>query len=483
MLTALLLLTSLSCGELGTDAPPPPVAKDLDQILEGGTLNALVSFNSTGYFVYRGEPMGYEYELLEQFAEDHDLELAVTVIRDRAELWPRLNEGDGDVGAARLLRTVVDERHVAFTEPLYKTAPALIQRDGTPSDLALPEQVDDALEIPGTGEKIEVDAKLIEQPGELGGTTVHVVHQSPYRERILELENEITGDIEIVEVEDIASVEPLMRRVARGEIRLTVSPQNVAELTDDYFTNLTIRPTLGPPQQVVWAVRRNAPVLLEKLNAWIRDPANDARFEELYAKYFEEREGYRERVADEYLTSETGRLSEWDDLLKEHSRELGWDWRLLASQTFQESRFEPEAVSWAGAVGLMQLMPGTAREVGVRNSRNPAENIAGGVRYLMKLEEMWKDEILDEEERRKFVFASYNAGRGHVLDAQRIAEKHGDDPESWDDVAYWLLQLSKREYYEDPVVRYGFVRGLEPVTYVELILDRFEHYKQFVTDE
>lgn len=482
LLPLLVALTFLSCGEIGEEAPPPPVARDLDQILEGGTLNALVSFNSTGYFLYRGEPMGYEYELLKKFAEDHDLELAVTVIRDRSDLWPKLNKGEGDVAAARLLRRVVDEKDVAFTEPLYKTPPALIQRDAPPSDMELPEQVADKLEIPKSDE-VAVDAKLIKRPSELGGTTVHVVDDSPQIDRIIELENEVSGDIEVIEVDDIASVEPLIRRVARGDIRLTVSPQNVAQLKDEYYTNIEIVPTIGPPQAVVWAVRKNAPVLLDKLNQWISDPENGPLLDELYNKYFKERESYRERVADEYLTSETGRLSEYDELFKKNAPSLGWDWRLIASQAFQESRFDPNARSWAGAVGILQLMPGTAREVGVRNSRDPEDNVAGGVRYLVKLEEMWRDEIPDEEERRKFIFASYNAGRGHVLDAQRMAEKNGDDPDSWEDVAYWLLQLSKREFYTDPVVKYGFVRGLEPVTYVELILNRYEHYKEFVVDE
>ncbi|MBW3671829.1 MAG: transglycosylase SLT domain-containing protein, partial [Acidobacteria bacterium] len=426
--------------------------------------------------------MGYEYELLKKFARDHDLELAVTVIRDRSDLWTKLNTGEGDVAAARLLRRVADEKDVAFTKPLYKTPPALIQRDAPPSDMDLPEQVADKLDIPKADE-VAVDAKLIKRPSELGGTTVHVVDESPQIDRILELENQITGDIEVVEVEDIASVEPLIRRVAKGEIRLTVSPQNVAQLKDEYYTNIEVVPTIGPPQAVVWAVRQNAPVLLEKLNQWISDPENGPVLDELYNKYFKERESYRERVADEYLTSETGRLSEYDELFKKNAASLGWDWRLIASQAFQESRFDPNAKSWAGAVGILQLMPGTAREVGVRNSRDPEDNVAGGVRYLAKLEKMWSDEIPDEEERRKFILASYNAGRGHVLDAQRMAEKNGDDPGSWEDVAYWLLQLSKREYYTDPVVKYGFVRGLEPVTYVELILNRYEHYKEFVVDE
>ncbi len=265
-LAIVLSLLPISCGnELETEKAPPPVTRDLDQILEGGTLNALVTYNSTGYFIYRGEPMGYEYELLKAFAKDHDLELNVTVIRDRDELWPELNKGNADVAAARLLETVVDEKVVAFTDPLYQTRPALIQRNGPPSTIPLPEQIDDALEIPESSDSVEVDAKLIQKPAELGGTTVHVVHQSPYRERLLELEEQITGDIEIVEVEDIASVEPLIRRVAKGEIRLTVSPRNVAELNDEYFTNLEDRPRnrpsaarrLGCPAECSRAARRN----------------------------------------------------------------------------------------------------------------------------------------------------------------------------------------------------------------------------------
>jgi membrane-bound lytic murein transglycosylase F len=127
-------------------------------------------------------------------------------------------------------------------------------------------------------------------------------------------------------------------------------------------------------------------------------------------------------------------------------------------------------------------MPRTAREMGVRNTANPSQNVAGGVRYLARLTDQWSDEIPDEAERLKFVLASYNAGRGHVLDAQRLAEKHGDNPQSWDDVAYWLLQKSKRSVYRDPVVRYGYVRGLEPVQYVNRILERYDRYRSVTED-
>jgi len=185
-------------------------------------------------------------------------------------------------------------------------------------------------------------------------------------------------------------------------------------------------------------------------------------------------------MGSEYLTSATGKLCEYDDLLKQHAPELNWDWRLLAAQTFQESRFKPDARSWAGAVGLLQLMPATAREFGVRDPLDPADNVQGAVKFLAWLDHYWRERITDEDERRKFILASYNCGAGHVDDAQRLAEKYGGNPLSWDDVSYWLLQLSTQQFTTDPVVKFGFCRGLEPVNYVSFILDRYDHYKQFV---
>jgi len=153
----------------------------------------------------------------------------------------------------------------------------------------------------------------------------------------------------------------------------------------------------------------------------------------------------------------------------------------VASQAYQESRFNPNARSWAGAAGLMQIMPATARELRV-NAADPRQSVEGACRYLWKLDQQWQ-EISPESERRKFILASYNVGLGHVEDARRLAVKNGDDGDRWDDVAYWLIRKSKRAVYNDPVVRYGFARGTEPVAYVDLILDRFEHYKAFVEKE
>ena len=449
-------------------------SRDLKGVLADGRLNVLLTWDSTSYFLYRGEPMGFEYELLGRFAADHGLTLSVDVLQDRSKFWEKLRNGDGDVAAGRIFRTTADEEQVAFSSPLYVTRPVVVQRNGEP--LEFPGDVDEIVDH----EPLSLEVRRVGSPDDLVGRKVHMPSGSQLNDVILEVSDELTGDIELVLVRDVVSSEPLIRRVASGQIQLTVSPENIAELREEYYSNIEIKPTIGPRMSVVWAFRKSSKNLKKLIEEWLDTPEIVELRKELYQKYFEDREGFRERVVDDYLTSETGRLSEYDELFRRSAETVGWDWRLLASQAFQESRFKPRARSWAGAMGLLQLMPATAREVGVRNPYDPQQNVEGAVRYLAKLEDAWKEEIPDEEERIKFVLASYNAGRGHVLDAQRLAKKNGHDPALWDDVAYWMLQKSKRSVFTDPVVRYGFVRGLEPVTYVDLILSRYEHYQKFV---
>ncbi len=497
-LLALVVLLLPGCIGSAADGLPDPIDRDLDAIVARDTIVALTTYNSTSYFLYRGEPLGYEYELLKRFAESRDLVLKMRVVSDSDSLFILLNEGAGDIVASRVVPTAADSANVAFTHALYETEPTLVQRDD--SELELPDSVDsvivegaeamdtttDLVEAIGEAEdqpeSIELNARLISNPAQLAGEAVHLPGNSPYEETLVELSDQVTGDIYIVELGGDVSAEDLIRQVSSGAIDFTVSQENVAELRTEYYTNIAVHPVMGPSHKVAWAVRENAPKLQAALSQWIDEHRGGGVMNTLYRKYFVDRKGYRERVRSTYLTGETGVLSDYDALLKEHADEIGWDWRLLASQTYQESRFDPRAQSWAGATGLLQLMPPTARQFGVTDIYDPDDNVAGAVRFIRWLEDYWDDKIEDEAERLRFVLASYNTGHGHVEDARRLTAKHGGDDTHWEEVAFWLLQKSKAEVYTDPVVKYGFARGLEPVTYVALILDRFDHYRQFVTD-
>ena len=471
-------------AEAPVPAPPKiePIARDLDAVVAGKQLRVLFTFNSTGYFIYRGDAMGYEYELLNRFAQSQKMHLVPVVVRDSSTLFDQLNRGDGDIVAAQLVAPS-NENEVLVTDGLYATAPVVIQRGGGSIAAGHMPATTTALQremTETTPETVTVRARLVAKPAELAGEYVHLSKRSPYRATLLELNDSLTDDVHVVEVDE--SADRLIQRLAEGEIGYTVAAENVAKLKTSEYSNLIIQPAVGPPQQIVWAVRRNAPHLHDALNAFIKTQRQKGLLNVLYKKYFLDRRGYTTRAASRYLTGETLVLSPYDDWFREYSRIPGWDWRLVASQAFQESRFNANAHSWAGAIGLMQIMPATARDLHV-NPRDPRQSIEGACRYVWQLDDRWKKAIPREEERIRFALASYNVGLGHVEDARRLAEKYGDDPASWDDVAYWLVRKSKRSVYNDPVVKYGFARGTEPVDYVERIMDRFAHYQQFVPRE
>jgi len=173
-----------------------------------------------------------------------------------------------------------------------------------------------------------------------------------------------------------------------------------------------------------------------------------------------------------------GIISAYDDLFRKYSGSAGWDWRLLAAMCYQESGFDPNAVSSMGAQGLMQLMPSTADAMGVpRDKRfDPEQNISASARYIRKVSQSFTD-IKDAEERIHFTLAAYNGGVGHVQDAQTLARKAGRNHQVWQDVAPFILHLSEPQYYRDPDVLNGYMRGSETEAYVRLIMNRWNQYR------
>jgi membrane-bound lytic murein transglycosylase F len=250
-----------------------------------------------------------------------------------------------------------------------------------------------------------------------------------------------------------------------------------------YYPQLDVGTAISFPQNVAWAVHPRSDSLRRVINQWIRAFRDTDKYAILYHKYFNNRHSYRS-IHSEFYTLGTGKISPYDEAIKKESERIGWDWRLLASLIFQESRFNPEAVSWAGAFGLMQLMPVTAKSYGITAESSPEEQIRAGASFIRWLDERLKPVVDDPEERIKFVLASYNIGLGHIQDARRLAERYESDPNVWfDSVDLWLLKKSEPEYYTDQVVRHGFARGTETYNFVRDIMNRYDHYKNIVNSD
>ena len=442
-----------------------PIEIDLEQIKERGKLIAITGYSANSYFIYKGQPMGYEFELLSRLAIELNLELEIELAKSMDTIFDELNAGRGDIIAHNLTVTKTRQEFVNFAFHHNEVKQVLVQRK------------------PEDWRKMklhEIDRKLLLSPIDLIGKTVHVRKNSAYVERILNLSNEIGGDIHIVEIPGDASTDELIRQVSDGEIEFTIADENIAKINQTYYTNLDVRTPVSLPQRVAWAVRKNSPLLLDAVNSWIKKMKKETDYYVIYDKYFDNRFGFRRRISSDYFSQTGGGISEYDSLIKVNAEKINWDWRLLASMIYQESEFLPDKKSWAGAVGLMQLVPRTGREFGAINLNDPYQNVEAGTNFIQWLKNYWK-EIPDSTEKMNFILASYNVGQGHVQDARKLADKYGKDPNIWNDnVAYFLLHKSDKKFYDDEVVQFGYCRGEEPVNYVREVFERYSHYTKFI---
>lgn len=442
-----------------------PVEADWGVIKERGVLKAIVENSTTSYFLYKAQAMGYEYEMLNKLADALGVRLQIIVENNIDTAFEMLNNGEGDIIAFKLTVTKERRRWFAFSESLYQVQQVLVQR-----------KPDNWREM-----RIhEIEKQLIRNPIDLIGKQVHVRKGSSYINRLTNLSEEVGGDILIIEGYPELDTEGFIKKVADGEIDYTVSDDDIAQVNASYYTNLDVNTVISFPQQIAWAMRKNADSLQMMVDQWVREEKKGSDIYVIYNRYFKSPKGSLVRARSEYSSISGSRISVYDEMIKAEAERIDWDWRLLAALIFQESRFEPEAESWAGAVGLMQLMPGTAVEFGAENPFDVRQSLFAGANYLSWLNRLWQDRIEDEEERKKFIMASYNVGPGHVEDAVRLADKYGYNAKRWEDNVEKYLELkSEPVYFNDKVVKHGYCRGYEPVNYVRNILYRYNQYQMF----
>lgn len=240
--------------------------------------------------------------------------------------------------------------------------------------------------------------------------------------------------------------------------------------------------SLRPRAHAAWAVRKDSPLLSASLSQWMT--AHQKDFFDYTTIKIKSSSGRtyvpRRKVASPILNAARGQISQYDDLFKKYAIQCQWDWRLMAAQAYQESAFDPQAVSYMGAMGLMQLMPGTARDVGVSQSEVfvPERNVQGASKLINQLNTHYAF-ISNADERLNFILAAYNAGPGHVDDARALAKKYGKNPNVWlGNVDAFVLKMSDSQYYNQPEVKYGYFRGGETYDYVNSIRARWNEYKK-----
>lgn len=426
---------------------------DLPQMKDSGVLVALTLNSSISYFDYRGEPMGFQYELAKQFAESLGLKLEIRTARNTRELVKLLNQREGDFIAYPLPVTKEFKDSVLFCGEDIITHQVLVQRNGNKKEKALT----NVTELIGK----DVYAK----PGK-------------YLDRLTNLNKELGGGINIHAVtNDSITTEDLIMQVSNGTIDYAIADNDLARLNKTYYSNLNISLAVSFDQRASWAVRKTSPLLSEAANQWHKENETSPAYKASTKKYFETS---KRLPHGPILSLKDGKISHFDHLFKKYASEIGWDWRVIASLAYTESNFDSTAVSWVGARGLMQLMPSTARAMGVPEGKDsdPEESVKAASKYLSLLSRSFS-KVTDPNERIKFILGAYNAGLGHIFDAMALAEKYGKNKYVWDDnVDIYILLKSNEEYFNDPVCKNGYFRGRETYNFVKDILGRAEMYKQ-----
>ena len=414
------------------------------------TLRVATLYSPGSYFIYREEPMGYDHDLIMQMAADKGFTVDLEVAPTLAAAVGMLDSGMVDLIAYEVPVTAEYKEHVLPCGPENITSQVLVQ----PRVKGRP---------------------LITDVTELAGKDVYVEAGSKYQHRLVNLNDEIGGGINIHPIDRKEMItEDLIDLVSRDSIPLTVVDSDIARINKTYYPQLDITLEVSFPQRSRWGVNPHMAWLADSIDAWMGHVTTRNAQATLLKRYFELSKNSRQYVG---LTFSNGKASPFDDIFRRHCKGTGWDWRLVAALGWTESMFDASVVSWAGARGMMQLMPGTARAYGLSPEQLTDNNISVevAVKILRDLDRSLATTVKNRHERAKFVMGAYNSGLAHILDAIALARKYGLDPQVWDgNVAKALLMKSKPEYYNDPVCRYGYFRGRETIDHVAKVFSFYD---------
>lgn len=446
--STLLATTLMSSCSGNSDSAKPTANTLIEKHPLPDTLVVGTLYSPTSYFIYREEPMGFDYDLARRFTSDKGICMKLEVVPSLAKGIEMLDSGLIDLLAYEVPVTSDYLRHVVPCGTETVTHQVLVQPKKSKEGI-----ITDVTQLPGR--------------------EVYVEKGSKYHQRLENLDKELGGGIIIRPIaRDTIITEDLIEMVSDGKIPLTVVDSDIARINKTYHSDLDISLEISFEQRAAWGVSKENTWLADSINAWTGQEQPRRERMELLKRYFElsktENNGY---ISGPLFSG--GRFSPFDNLFRRYAAKIGWDWRLLASQGYAESHFDSTVISWAGARGVMQLMPSTARAFGLSPDRitNNDANIETAVKVIAELNKTFRSKVKNEAERQKFIIAAYNSGAAHILDAIALARKHGYNPQIWDGNVETALSLkSNPAYYNDPVCRYGYFNASQTRNYVRQVM-------------
>ena len=413
---------------------------------ETGILKVATRNGSTTYYLDRHEnPVGPEYALVSDYAQARGWEVEWTMLDSTADVLAALEAGTTHLAASGL--THLHSRNELFTPgPAHTeiTEQLVCHRDDRP---------------------------LPRKPEDIQGIDIAVTAGSSYVDTL----NELAGQHPEIEFREDSerTTEVILAEVADRNVGCTVADSNIVQVMRRHFPHLEVAMNLTEGRNLGWYLPAGSDELAADTREWMNSKEGDealGRMENLYYAYigdfdFVDLRALNRRIED--------RLPNYIDLFRAAEQKTGIPADLLAALSYQESHWNPKARSPTGVRGIMMLTLNTAKSLGVTNRLDPVASIDGGARYLADRHRRLP-ETIPEPDRTFLALASYNIGRGHLLDARQLARDLGKNPDSWEDMEKVLPLKADKRYY--PSTRYGYARGYEPVHYVQ----RIRNYRDII---
>jgi len=453
--------------------PSVAIEHDFPDTLVVGTIYSPASF-----FILKGDTLGYDYERICEFARDNNIKVKFHVASSMKELISYVENNKVHIAAYEIPITAEYKQHVIHCGAQNVTYQVLVQ--------------------PATKDTITNVIQLI-------GKDVYVIHGSSYEARLRNLDSEIGGGIKIHAIDNDSLIsEDLISMVASRRLPLTIADSDIAQINKTYNDSINISLKVGFPQRSSWAVGKEWKWLADAINTWAKNDKTIANAHEIKQRYFEMNKHHLDSMkamndsvsniieASRFKTGEIdyskiyqrsdGEISGYDKLFKKYAATAGVEWTVLAAIAYVESNFNPNAVSWAGARGLMQIMPSTARGYGFSENdlSDPEKSVYIASLVISRTNSFLQSYIPNRAERLRFTLGSYNAGVGHITDAMKLANKYGKKSQIWyRNVEEAVLWKTHPEFYNDPVCKYGYCRGTETINYVRQVENAYRVFRQF----
>lgn len=410
----------------------------LERVQQTGELVIISRNGPTTYYEDAQGTTGFEYLLAKRFADHLGVDLRIVEMEDLGLMVKSVGSEFGHFAAAGLSVTPKRKQDVLFTEPYMEVTQQVIYRQGTPR----PESVEDLI-----------------------GKSILVIANSSHAERLRELQREYRS-LDWDERFDVEMLD-LLEMVHSGKVDYTIVDSNAYRINSALYPEAQIAFNISEPEGLAWAFPKSEDnSLFRQANTFIKRAKDDGTVASIVDRFYGHIGEMNYSGALLFARRLENRLPKWADYLREAAESVNVDWQLLAALSYQESHWDPKAVSHTGVRGFMMLTRPTAREMDVSNRLDPLQSIDGGARYFRKIMDSLPERITGPN-RQWLALAAYNIGMGHLEDARILTEQHGGNPDKWSDVKKYLPLLAKRNYYRH--TQHGYARGWEAVAYVQNI--------------